>query len=177
MKPTHEITAPPRIYVASLSDYNAGVLHGAWIDADQTPAEIQDEIDAMLNASKDPGADEWAIHDHEGFGPLNFSEYEVLRKVSEWAHAIAEHGEAFAAYADYVGTDYATVEGFGDEYAGTWDSEEDFAQDLAEQLGAMPDDLQWPLNCIDWERAARDLFIDSYWSTGAPGGAVYVFSR
>ena len=28
-------TSGPRIYVASLSDYNAGRLHGEWIDADQ----------------------------------------------------------------------------------------------------------------------------------------------
>ena len=25
---------PPRIYLASLTDYNAGVLHGKWVDAD-----------------------------------------------------------------------------------------------------------------------------------------------
>lgn len=31
----------PRIYVASLSDYNAGTLHGKWIDADQSAEDIQ----------------------------------------------------------------------------------------------------------------------------------------
>lgn len=44
----------PRIYVASLADYNAGNLHGVWIDADQDPDAIHEEIRAMLRASKYP---------------------------------------------------------------------------------------------------------------------------
>jgi hypothetical protein len=28
----------PRIYVASLADYNAGRLHGSWLDAARNPA-------------------------------------------------------------------------------------------------------------------------------------------
>ena len=34
----------PRIYVACLAAYNAGYLHGAWIDANQTADQIEDEI-------------------------------------------------------------------------------------------------------------------------------------
>jgi antirestriction protein len=41
----------PRIYIASLSDYNAGTLHGAWIHADQGAENIQAEVSAMLSAS------------------------------------------------------------------------------------------------------------------------------
>lgn len=41
----------PRIYVASLSDYNAGTLHGEWIDATQELDDIWAEINAMLAAS------------------------------------------------------------------------------------------------------------------------------
>lgn len=36
----------------------------------------------------------------------------------------------------------------------------DYAQELAEDIGAIGSDLQWPLYCIDWERAARDLRAD-----------------
>ena len=34
----------PRIYVASLSDYNAGRLHGTWINASYGADEIREEI-------------------------------------------------------------------------------------------------------------------------------------
>lgn len=37
---------------------------------------------------------------------------------------------------------------------------EDYAQELAEDIGAIKDDAQWPANCIDWERAARELQQD-----------------
>lgn len=40
----------PRIYVACLAAYNNGILHGAWIDADQEPWAIWDAIRAMLAA-------------------------------------------------------------------------------------------------------------------------------
>ena len=41
----------PKIYVASLSDYNNGHLHGDWIEAAQDPGDIGNEIDSMLERS------------------------------------------------------------------------------------------------------------------------------
>lgn len=37
---------------------------------------------------------------------------------------------------------------------------EDYAQQLAEDIGAISNDHQWPNYCIDWERAARELQMD-----------------
>lgn len=37
---------------------------------------------------------------------------------------------------------------------------EDYAQELADDLGAIPKDARWPLTCIDWEHAARELRYD-----------------
>lgn len=42
---------PPRIYVASLGDYNAGTLHGLWLQADQDPDDLHEQITEMLAAS------------------------------------------------------------------------------------------------------------------------------
>jgi antirestriction protein len=62
----------PAIYVASLNDYNSGILHGAWIDATLPREQIEREIADVLATSPtalltgEP-AEEWAIHDHEGF--------------------------------------------------------------------------------------------------------------
>lgn len=36
----------------------------------------------------------------------------------------------------------------------------EYAQELAEDIGAVPSDASWPACCIDWERAARDLQMD-----------------
>lgn len=70
------------------------------------------------------------------------------------------------------------IEGFGEElvaqyqregfplndmeeaYNGQYRSDEDFAQNLADDLGAVDQNLSWPNNCIDWEYAARELMMD-----------------
>lgn len=36
----------------------------------------------------------------------------------------------------------------------------DYARDLAADTGAIPDDVQWPCSCIDWDQAARELQMD-----------------
>lgn len=45
---------------------------------------------------------------------------------------------------------------------------EDYARELADDIGAVNKDLSWPNNCIDWERAARELLMD-YTSTEFDG--------
>jgi hypothetical protein len=37
---------------------------------------------------------------------------------------------------------------------------EDYAQELADDIGVIPKDLGWPRSCIDWEQAARELQMD-----------------
>jgi hypothetical protein len=36
----------------------------------------------------------------------------------------------------------------------------DYAQQLAEDIGAINPDASWPNSCIDWERAAKELQMD-----------------
>ena len=45
---TEKTETTPRIYVASLADYNSGRLLGRWIDADQPVEDIHREIAEML---------------------------------------------------------------------------------------------------------------------------------
>lgn len=37
---------------------------------------------------------------------------------------------------------------------------EDYARELAEDIGAIKSDASWPYTCIDWEQAARELQMD-----------------
>ena len=37
---------------------------------------------------------------------------------------------------------------------------EEYAQQLAEDIGAITDNMQWPCTCIDWEQAASKLQMD-----------------
>ena len=35
-----------------------------------------------------------------------------------------------------------------------------YAEELADDIGAIPRDAGWPMNCIDWDQAARELRYD-----------------
>ena len=37
---------------------------------------------------------------------------------------------------------------------------QEYAQELAEDIGAIDRHASWPNNCIDWEQAARELRVD-----------------
>ena len=37
---------------------------------------------------------------------------------------------------------------------------EEYAQELAEDIGAISRNCDWPANCIDWEQAVRELQMD-----------------
>lgn len=164
----------PKIYVACLAAYNNGILYGQWIDANQEEDAIFQEIKEMLAKSPIVGAEEYAVHDYEGFCGLRIDEYESITKIAEMAAMIEKHGEAWAKFAEYEGIEYATLERFEEAYAGEWDSEEDYAQDLAEETMDIPEHLSF---YIDFERLARDLFINDYYSADGEGGKIYVFRR
>ena len=80
----------PRIYAACLSAYNNGQLHGCWIRAAQDPDLIYDQIHQMLAASPSPQAEEWAIHDYEGFAPHKIDETEDITTLARIAMEIIE---------------------------------------------------------------------------------------
>jgi antirestriction protein len=45
-------------------------------------------------------------------------------------------------------------------YQGEYSADEDFARELADQLGYIGRNVSWPYTCIDWEQAAKDLMYD-----------------
>ena len=158
----------PRIYVADLAAYNAGILHGRWIDAAQDAEDIQAEVNEMLaEGAKLYGAEtlspvheEWAIHDYEGFDGINLSEWESFDRVSELAKAIDEHGEAFGAFVSYFGIDPEdALSKFEDAYIGEM-SLEDYAYEIVEEcyLPQLPKGTPDIFTTyFDYEKFARDL--------------------
>ena len=180
----------PRIYVASLSDYNAGILHGRWIGADQPGDEIHEDIAVMLADSPTTRrygevAEEWAIHDYEGFGPVRLGEYERIEQVAALARGIVAHGDAFAAWwaMDPPNeTDDDELEAtFEEHYLGEYGSVEEYAEQMLEDLGIDVDDLPGvpegirPYVRVDVEAYARDLQMGGDISTVESTRGVYVF--
>ena len=53
-----------------------------------------------------------------------------------------------------------SLDDFEEAYQGEYSSDEDFAMEMADELGCINTDASWPNSYIDWERAARDLMMD-----------------
>lgn len=81
--------------------------------------------------------------------------------------------EAYAAYVEYFGEDYATPENFEDRYEGEWASEKEFATRLFDDIYELPEKIR---GYVDYNKFTRDLFVTDYGSMDSPMG-VYVFSE
>ena len=162
----------PRVYAACLAAYTAGRLHGKWIDCDQDADAIREAIQAMLKASPEPGAEEWAFHDHENWKGLAPSESQDIDTLAEWAELLRKHGEAFGVYASLIGSDYVTAEQFEEAFAGEAESEEAFAEDIFFECHQVPDEIA---TYIDVHAYARDLFCTDYMSDRGHSGTLYIF--
>ena len=167
----------PRVYVACLAAYNNGRLHGEWIDADQSADELHEDVNRMLAASPEPGAEEWAIHDYEGFGELRLSEWESFERVSAVAAGIAKHGDAFSAWLSYdESQDTTDVQAFEDAYRGEWDSLRAYAENFADEIGLYDaaEKSGSSYVVVDIDMLERDLDIELY-SVRSDQHTVYIF--
>jgi antirestriction protein len=159
----------PRIYVASLADYNCGILHGTWITLDEL-ADLDDvtaQVDVMLRRSPavrrglSCTAEGYAVHDYEGFDGYDVDEYTTLSRVVAVAAAIAEHGEAFAAFLNDRGEESVeeSMKDFTDRLCGVWKDEQDFAWTDFEEL--FPDAYQQTASC-DWIQFNPEAYIRAH---------------
>ena len=166
----------PRIYVACLAAYNNGYLHGAWIDADQDADEIRDEIAAMLARSPIKGAEDYAIHDYEGFEGVTIKEYAGIDTVARIGAFIAEHGALGAGLLEqFVGDMDQADTALQDCYHGQFASLADFMEDLTAESGTtIPEALRY---YIDWKAIARDAEMNGeFFTVETSHNEVHVFS-
>lgn len=152
----------PHVWIGSLADYNAGRLHGDWIDAAVSGEELVDAARGVLATSHEPIAEEWAIFDHDGFGDYQPGEYESLEVVAAVTRGIVEHGLAFGAWANLVEADVDQFDNFSDAFHGSWDSETAWAESMLEDMGIeaeieehLPPWIRSHIR-IDYEGFARD---------------------
>ena len=164
---TEENKTYRKIYVACLSSYNSGVLHGEWITLldDQliwdTNIEdyIQKEIDKMLKSSKMPFAEEWAIDDYDDFS--NLGEYPSIEEISNYAYAIERHVyEVVKEFKEmYPSEDISSLDDrtYHTDYA----KFQDYADNYADEVVLSEYDSNSTIsNYFDYEKFAHDLKHD-----------------
>jgi len=88
---------------------------------------------------------------------LELDSTEYAEDDAEELEAVEEHGEDIVHAAIACGI---SLDNIDEAYSGQYDSDEDFAQAMADEIGALDKEMSWPYSCIDWQAAARDLMYD-----------------
>ncbi|HFO2582240.1 TPA: antirestriction protein ArdA [Escherichia coli] len=163
---TTEITiTAPSVYVGTYAKYNNGSIEGKWINLLDDVTDCDDFYEKIAELHKDEADPEFMFQDYENMPrgivsetSINWNYIDGLRRVLEENNE--EWAEAYALFVEnFNDTD---VENFYESYCGTADSEEDYAEQLLDdtgELNAIPKNLRY---YFDYEKFARDLFINDY---------------
>lgn len=154
------------VYVGTFAKYAGGSLAGAWMNlADYDSKE--EFLEACSSLHADEEAPEFMYQDWENIPSDLVSEYGVSPALFELMALLSEdEEEAFTQWADCRGGDITenpskSVENFRDQFCGEWESEEDYAEELFNELYAY--EIPEGIRCyIDYAKFARDLFMSDY---------------
>lgn len=153
----------PKIYVADLEAYNNGRLSGVWLDlTDYSDAE--ELMDAINDFLKTTGGEEYAVHDYENLPSSMYSEYMGVRdfeEIYEMLDLAKDNDLPLDVVMEVVSQfDRSAL----DEYTGVYDSEQDFAEQLVDDLGITSFfDFEYYLEISDTDRRLMSQeMADSY---------------
>ena len=171
-----QTTVRPSVWIGCLACYNQGLLNGQWFQAEEA-GEVTPED---LHGTPTDHEELWCF-DHEGF-PTGTSEMSP-DTAQLWGEVFDEIGEeqwpALLAWIEtgcYVacGDTLPSTSDFRERYCGCWDSFEDYATQLAEDICLMDG---WPEEAkryFNWKSWIQDLEYE-YTVTNAPDGGVFIY--
>jgi len=132
-------------------------MHGEWIDATQGVGGVKDDVRKMLSSSPADYAEEWAIHDYDGFGDISISEYQSFETIADYAEFIEAHGDLGAKLIAHFGDLEDAQSAISDNYVGSYESVTDYAEQVTQDTTEIPETLRF---YIDYEKMGRDLEIN-----------------
>lgn len=157
-----------RIAINSLSDYNAGNLVYKWFDvedyADQTEFKgaIYEWL-SELNATDGGSREEWSVGDTDTIPDSFVSEHDVSGSLWDYLDLCQRLGaEAVDAAVDCE----IPLDRFHELYNGSFNCDEAFAMNHADNIGLLQDVPEHIAQYFDWSAYARDLMFSFSSSNG-----------
>lgn len=168
-------TGNPAVYVGTYHKYNCGSIFGMWLDL--TTFSDYDEFCAVCRfLHRDEDDPELMCQDYENFPEVWYSEdimsEDIFDLIQEFAELDENEREAYEAFLDLKCESDLSVEDFRDAYQGKWGSEEEFTENLVDELEMLHGTPDFLKSYFNYKAFARDLFIDDYYFEGG-----YVFRR
>ena len=159
-------TDNPAVYVGSYKKYNNGLLDGMWVDL--TLCADYDEFMRVCHCiHRDEGEDvEFMFQDMQNFPDSWYDESsldeETFDRIIEFAEMDEDDRKAFEVFMDVRCDSDVTFEEFRDCYCGAWDSEEEFAEQLVDELGILDEVPEHLRRFFDMEAYSEELFRYDY---------------
>jgi antirestriction protein len=139
-----------------------GLLSVIAYQVESSTDDLNDDLDVDEEEWEPAG---WSIIDWDDhYGDPN--DFDSLDDYGAFAEQVEKHGQAYRLRYEDVGE-----HDFYNEYCGSWDSEESYAQAAYADCYNIPDHLE---SYIDWERLARDIMMD-YSSYEDDDGSIHIF--
>ena len=156
----------PAVFVCTYNKYAAGKpLAGAWLDL-YTFSCYEDFVAACRWLHRDEQDPEFAYLDYENYPDQLYSEScldeDTFERILEYADLDDDEQEAFRAFLDVTSDSDADLSDFRERYCGRWDSEEEFAQHLADELCMFDNVPESITRFFDFKAFARELFMSDY---------------
>lgn len=168
LKPSKE--HPMKIYVGTYRKYNEGSIAGEWLDIEDysDKEEFLEACKALHSDEEDP---ELMFQDMEDIPEGMATESFVSEELFEYAQMDEDDRELLRVYRSEVNSSGDLKEA-QNHFHGRYSSAEDYAQEITEQQGDIPDHLK---NYIDYEAMARDMGFEGY-TFAMHEGECWVFS-
>lgn len=171
-------TENPSLYVGTYAKYNNGSIEGEWLNLSDY-SDADEFLEACKELHSDEEDPEFMFQDYEGFPDSFYSESmseEELQKLLDYVNMDADDREMLEMYAEATGynIDEIELDEARDAFHGTADSEEDFAEQIAEECGEIPKDLpSWIV--IDWQASWNCNLCHDYNTATDDEGTIYFF--
>ena len=142
------------LYFASLAQYNAGRLTGAWVDVCDYDTE-EELYEAISKATG--GAEEWSIHDVDGPG-YGIGEHSGVEQILAVVHSLNNYGASFTEVVASLCCDRLTAETFDHWHygcVGSFDTLGNWAFD--NHSDEIPENYH---NYVDWDALGEADLMD-----------------
>ena len=160
-------TGHPAVYVGTYHKYNCGSLFGMWLDL-TTFASYEDFCGVCRFLHRDEADPELMFQDMENFPDAWYNESgldeDTFDLILQYANLDDDERRAFDAYIENKGggRDAEVFDDFRDKYVGEFNSEEEFADHIADECGMLDKVPESIKQYFNYERFARDLFASDY---------------
>ncbi len=169
----------PRVWIGCLTCYNNAQLVGEWFDTIEGDNITLVDVHGGAEPVR-PDCEELWVMDHENL-PLRgecspHDAAQLARVVEEVAESDREAFSSWALSGDQIEDDdgLPSAGDFEEHYCGAWESFQEYAENLADDIALLNDIEDEIARYFDWRAWARDLSFD-YTTRDAPSGGVFVF--